>query len=104
MKLESSTGFRAVSKVLVIVQIYFELTRKSPTHTTVLNWVHKIGYFRLSQKKEIANDWIIIPDESIQLGRDKALVIYGIREKNLPSHRALNFTDLVPLRIIVKTD
>lgn len=61
--------------------------------------MHKIGYYHLTREKEKANDWIIILDESIQLGTDKALVIFGIRESRIRFDRPLEFTDLIPLRI-----
>ena len=41
-------------------------------------------------------------DESIQLGQEKALVVLGIREKDVDFTRPLKYTDMVPLRIIVK--
>ena len=80
-----------------------KLNYKKPTHTTLLNWIHKIGYHELNKKKEKANDWIIILDESIQLGQDKILLIYGIREEKIDFTRPLQFQDLLPLREISKT-
>ena len=67
-------------------------------------WFKKIGYYRLTQVKEIAKDWILIIDESIQFGKEKLLVVYGIRESNLPHDRAIRFTDLVPMLIKVNTN
>lgn len=78
------------------------LSCRKPTHTTLLNWIHKIGYYELNKKKEKADDWIIILDESIQLGQDKVLMVFGIREKNIDFTRALRFQDLTPLREITK--
>lgn len=104
MKLETPVSFRALSKIIWILIFYFKISTYKPTHTTILNWIHKIGYCRLNSKKEIADDWILIADESIQIGQDKVLMIYGIREKNIPMKRALEFKDLQPLRIIVKTN
>ena len=66
-----------------------ELKCNTPTHTTLLNWAHKIGYYQLFKEKERADDWIIIIDESIQIGKDKILMIYGIREKNIDFSRIL---------------
>lgn len=63
-----------------------------------MNWIHKIGYYELTKKKERADDWVIILDQSIQLGQDKVLVVYGIREKNIDFTRPLRFQDLTPLR------
>jgi hypothetical protein len=79
------------------------LELKAPTHTTILNWLHKIGYYQLTRPKEKADDWIIILDESIQVGKDKVLMIFGIREKNIDFSRPLRFQDLSPLRELVNT-
>jgi hypothetical protein len=100
--LKTSTTFRALSLGFGIHIASMNLSCRNPTHTTLLNWIHKIGYYELTKKKEKADDWIIIIDESIQLGQDKVLMIYGIREKNIDFTRPLNFQDLVPLREITK--
>jgi len=100
LKLETSMSFRSLSKGFQIMKESLDLLCNIPTHTTLLNWIHKIGYYKLNKIKEKANDWIIILDESIQLGQDKILVIFGIRQCNIDFTRPLKFTDLVPLREI----
>jgi len=102
IKLKTSTSFRALSISLGIYISTINLNCKKPTHTTLLNWIHKIGYYELMKKKEKADDWIIIIDESIQFGKEKILVIYGIREKNIDWTHPIRFEDLVPLLIIPK--
>jgi len=87
-KLKTSTSVRAV--VLSYMISSSKTDTIIPTHTTLLNWLHKIGYYLLTRKKEKASDWIIILDESIQLGTDKVLVIFGIRE------------DFVPFRVVIE--
>jgi len=101
-KLTTSSSFRAVMKSFLITCLSYNLSKKSPTHTTILNWVHKIGYHELNKKKEFADDWIIIVDDSIQIGQEKVLVILGVREKNLKFEKPLNFQDIVVLREISK--
>ena len=73
---------------------------KIPTHTTILNWIHKIGLYQLQKCKNKANDWIIILDHSIQFGKEKVFVILGIRKKDVDFSRPLQFQDLTPLREI----
>lgn len=74
---------------------------KTPCHTTLSNWVYKIGYHELTAKKE-KGKWVIILDQSIQIGAAKILVIYGIPLNRINFTRALNYTDLTPLRIKVQ--
>ncbi len=102
IKLKTSTSFRASALVFVLIKEHLKFDSKTPTHTTVLKWVHKIGFYELTKKKEKAKDWVIIIDESIQLGRDKLLVVFGIREKNIDFSRPLRFQDLTILKLIAK--
>ncbi len=65
-----------------------------------MNWVHKIGLYQLSRKKAKADDWVILLDHSIQLGREKLFV--GIRESEIDFTRPLRFQDLEPLLEVVR--
>jgi len=99
----TSTSFRAISKIYVIINFTIKLTTNYPSNKSIMIWVKKAGYYYLTQPKEKADDWIIILDESIQLGTEKLLVIFGIREKNIPS-APLKFIDLKPLFITSKSN
>jgi len=77
--------------------------KQAPSHVTIRNWVLKIGYYELTQKKEKADDWIILLDHSIQFGCEKILVVLGIRERDfLKLKRPLQYTDLRTLQIVNK--
>lgn len=102
IKLKTSTSFRAVAKIIIIIDIYLKMSFKTPTYQTVLIWVEKIGYYQLTKKKQIANDWIIILDHSIKIGQEKLLLIYGFRESEINFNRPLKFKDLTPLREIIE--
>ena len=93
-KLKTSISFRALTLSFCIRKETMHFKCKVPTHTMLLNWIHKIGYYQLIRPKEKADDWIVILDESIQLGQDKVLVIFGIREKDIDFSRPLRFQDL----------
>ncbi len=103
IKLKTSASFRATIKITEILRVYLNLTKQSPSYQTVLTWVKKIGYYNLVKPKQKSDDWIIIIDESIQLGQEKLLVIFGVRESELLFKTALNFSELTPLKEIVKT-
>ena len=62
-------------------------------------WILKLGLYELNRVKEKAEDWVLIVDFSIQLGKDKVLLIYGIRQKEIPFGRSLKCTDLQTLHI-----
>ena len=98
IKLRTSTSFRAIALNAAIISETLRFETKSPTHTTILNWVHKLGYYQLKIKKEKSEDWIIIIDESIQIGKEKILMVFGIREKDIDFTRALVLQDILPLK------
>ena len=98
-KLKSSSSFRSIVINFSIIKLFYNIESNVPSHTSLINWVHKIGYYHLTEKKEFANDWVIILDHSIKLGQDKMFVIFGVRESSLDFTRPLQFQDLVPLRI-----
>lgn len=101
--LESGIGFRTASKSSLIENRIYSDYKKTPSHTTLQNWVYKVGYHELTRPKEKASDWIIILDHSIQLGSSKILVIYGIHSDNYDFSRALTYTDLTPLVIKIQS-
>jgi hypothetical protein len=102
IKLKTSASFRSIGKIVVIVTLYFDGQTKTPSHDSVMIWVQKIGYYELNKPKQRADDWILILDESIKIGQDKLLVIFGIREHDIDFTRPLVFGDLTPLVEMVK--
>jgi len=54
----------------------------------------KLGYYNITKKQTIADDWIYIIDHSIQMGKEKLLLIVGVRAKDLPKDRALKYEDV----------
>ena len=79
------------------MDICFDLSFKAPSHSTILLWVKKYGYYELVRAKLKANDWIIMVDESVQFGQNKLLLVFGIRQSEIDFSRPLNFQDLSPL-------
>ncbi len=76
---------------------------KVPSRITVQRWMAKVGYYKLHISLDKADDWIVIVDESIQVGSQKYLVFLGCRAKDLPQGRSLELADLVPLHAVVQT-
>ncbi|XWK91761.1 MAG: hypothetical protein U7127_31605 (plasmid) [Phormidium sp.] len=93
---ESSNSYRGVATTMKILsRIYFT---ESPHYSSIRNWVGRIGLYELSRQKEKRDDWIFIIDLTLELGQEKAMVIYGIseklwREKILAEKRGLKHTD-----------
>jgi hypothetical protein len=89
---------RAISRVLPSMPAYED--SNTPVWQTVRMWLLRIGYYQLLKPKEKANDWIWIVDHTIQIGIEKCLVVLGIRQKDLPIGRALQYSDLEPIDLV----
>lgn len=103
IKLCSSCSFRAICKIISIINCYTKLSVKTPSHSTILLWTKKVGYYQFEKQIKKANDWILIIDESIQFGHEKLLVIYGLRASKIDFTKALNYQNLTPLLISART-
>lgn len=102
-KLQSSASFRAITQIILAMNLYLETSFKAPSHSTVLLWMKKYGYHELCKAKEIGDDWVVILDESVQFGQNKLLVVYGIRQCDIDFSRPLIYRDLVTLALISKS-
>jgi len=55
---------------------------KSPSFTCIRKWLGRIGVYELKREKEYRDDWIFIVDFTLELGKQKALVVLGISQQN----------------------
>lgn len=85
------------------MNLYLETSCKAPSHSTVLLWMKKYGYYELRKSKPIADDWVVILDESVQFGQNKLLVVYGIRQSDIDFNRPLVYKDLTTHTLISKS-
>ena len=98
LTLRNGLKFRALENDNKVRAEIIEEYKEVPSHVTIRNWTLKIGYYELMRPKEIADDWIILLDHSIQFGQEKIFVVLGIREKDfLKLNRPLQYSDLETL-------
>jgi len=97
--MNSSVSFRSLSKVFVTFNLYLNIELSSPSFSTTMLWIKKIGYTQLQSIKEKADDWIIIVDESIGIGQEKVLVVLGIRRSQVDFTRPLLLQDMEPITV-----
>jgi hypothetical protein len=76
-----------------ILPLMFNLKR-TPSINSGKSWMLKLGYYNITKKQTIADDWIYIIDHSIQMGKEKLLLIVGVKAKDLPKNRALKYEDV----------
>ena len=99
LNLSAGVSFRGCPKALKAFFLTIPSLESTavPSRTTIQRWMAKVGYYKLHYPLEKADDWIILIDESIQIGSQKYLAIFGCRAKNIPIGRSLTLDDLVPL-------
>lgn len=88
-----------MEKLIITLNIYLNLELGEPCYVTILIWTKKVGLFSMQAPIEKLNDWVLIIDESIAVGHERLLVIYGVRTSQIDFNRALTYNDLTPLFI-----
>jgi hypothetical protein len=92
---------RATSRVLDFVATALGLPFSAPAWTTGRMWLLRFGLAQLMAAKEPADDWVWLIDHSVQIGKEKVLVILGIRLVDLPMpDRPLCADDLVLIDLV----
>jgi hypothetical protein len=86
-----------MSGIFEIFSVCLTTERTIPSFSSGMLWVKKIGYYRLHQAKQKADDWILILDESIGIGQEKLLVVLGIRRSQIDFSRPLKIQDMEPI-------
>ncbi len=79
--INTSAGFRGIAKSFIELQNYFEI--KTVSFCCIRQWVLRLGYGLLTQEVEKRTDWIYIVDFSIQLGKERCLLILGVTRQSL---------------------
>ena len=64
-------------------------------------WLLRLGYYKLERTKEKADDWIWIIDHTIQWGKEKCLLILGLRQSQLPPIELyIDHQDVEPIALL----
>ena len=96
---------RAAGRVIGLVGAMFPRVRAqlgTPSWCTGRLWLLRVGYHKLTRPKPVANDWAWLCDHSVQIGKEKCLVILGVQLSKLPTRgTALTYEDLEPLALLV---
>lgn len=90
------SSYRSVEMNLKLLSQDFEVG--SPHFSSIRKWVARVGLYELNRPKEKREDWIFLVDLTLELGQEKAMVIYGISLESYQNisqqeKRALKHTD-----------
>lgn len=75
-----------------------------PSHTSVRRWVMRCGLFQLHGAAQLSGNYVALLDESIQIGREKLLLLLGVKIEDDRSHCApLRAEDVTVLGLEVQS-
>jgi hypothetical protein len=105
--IKSNNSLRGVQKNWEIWQEE-EGVQANPSFSIIRQWLGRIGLFELKREKEKREDWIFITDLTLELGKEKCLVILGVSQEHylaevVSKSRALNHQDVEVLGIEIMT-
>jgi len=101
--LQAATSLRAAAKVLKLLASSWGLEERGPCANSGRLWLLRVGLFELLRPLQIADDWAVLMDHTIQLGPFKCLVIVGIRlsawqcDRRPLQHDDLTLLNLTPM-------
>ncbi|MEK6234826.1 MAG: SlyX family protein [Planctomycetales bacterium] len=79
-----SVGLRGAERVLRLVFDWLGVRRKTPSRTSIRNWLQRLGIAELQQPPAPNQDLVIMVDHSNQIGTEKVMVALGVNASELP--------------------
>ena len=102
--LSMCSSLRGASRILELILKFLGINLSVPSWHAGRLWILRLGCYKLFREKEKANDWIWIVDHTVQWGKEKCLVILGVRQSSLPqADTILCLEDVEPLALIPVT-
>jgi hypothetical protein len=103
--LSGKASLQSVPRLLEVFDGCYEVPGRTsvPDWTTSRMWLMRLGLGQLRQPIVKADDWVLLLDHSIQLGRDRLLSVLGLRLSEMPPG-PLSRSDLRPLHLKVMRD
>ena len=100
--LEGAISMRGASRICGIINnIAGRNPFEYPSHTTVQNFILRVGLFLLQHNNQRHDDWIWIADHTFSIGTLKVFIVLGIRLSNFSSlGRPLQYQDLTVLLML----
>ena len=92
-----------MEKVLTILHRFFPFSASIPSWSSHRLWLLRVGYYKLTRPKEIADDWVWIVDLTIQAGSMKCLTVLGLRRSawdETRKNKTLSHADVEPILLV----
>ena len=93
-------SLRCAAKTVGFLSELMGWSYSAPVHATVDNWVLRLGLFELRGGAAKKGPYAVMVDESVQIGREKALLLLGVKLAADRCHAApLQFADVEVLGV-----
>ena len=102
MHVHYNVSLRGVSQSLCKIGQLHALKIKRVSHMTIRNWCLKFGLFYLCQSLR-SGKYVLISDESVEIGRERLLLLYVVPIETYSPIRPLTMEDVKVLNLGVQT-
>jgi hypothetical protein len=102
VNLARSVGLRGASRVIKIFFQWLGLIQRTPTRTSIRNWLQRLGIAKMKDPLEGNEDLVFMADHSNQIGTEKILAVLGVKTSAMPEpgqalqHQHVRVLDLKP--------
>lgn len=79
--------------------LVLNLSGRVPSHGSIRNWLCKHGVYRLQECSNLSKKRVLYVDESIILGGEKILLIWGIPSDKIPLEGSVRHQDVEVLHV-----
>jgi len=99
--LTAATSLRGAGRAMEVSAHVLGLALACPSWSAGRLWLLRLGYYKLTRPKEPAEDWVWIVDHTVQIGKEKCLVILGLRLSALPAvGQCVSHEDVEPIELV----
>ncbi len=100
VNLACEVGLRAAERVLKLLFDWLGIEQDVPTWQSIRLWMQRVGLARMSDQDSAPEQMCWLVDHSVQVGKEKALVVLGVPVSKLPEPgQALKHEDVTLLTI-----
>jgi len=79
MVVQGGASLRCAASTVAFFASLMGWSYQCPSHTTIRDWVLRCGYKALLDVRKLQGDYVLIIDESIQIGKEKLLLLLGVK-------------------------
>ncbi|QDV64024.1 hypothetical protein Mal65_31720 [Crateriforma conspicua] len=84
IELAKRVGFRATAFVVKLMFEFLGVDQKVPSHDAIAQWTMRLGVAELAETFDSTQEVLWMADHSSQIGKEKVLLIIGMRVDDLP--------------------